>query len=61
MILGAKVAAINAGRVNVAQEDLQKLAVPALSHRLVLNFRGHAENISREEIVNEIVRTAAAG
>jgi MoxR-like ATPase len=60
MILGAKVAAINAGRVHVAHEDLQKLAGPALSHRLALNFQGHAEHVLREAIVDEIVQSVAS-
>jgi MoxR-like ATPase len=58
MILSAKVMAILAGRVNVAEEDLQKLAAPALAHRMALNFQGHAERVSRPAIVAEILQNA---
>src|SRR5438445_594485 len=43
LILAGKVRALSRGRLNVALEDLQALALSALRHRLILNFEGEAE------------------
>ena len=58
MILGAKVRAVVQGRAHVATEDLQQLALPALTHRVTLNFAAHADGVTAADIVKEI---AAAG
>ena len=55
MILAAKIRAILEGRVHVAAEDLQRAALPALRHRLTLNFQGHAEQIDPDDVVREIL------
>ena len=55
MILGAKVRAIVQRRAHVAAEDLQQLALPALTHRVTLNFAAHAEGVTASDIVAEIV------
>ena len=60
MILGAKAAAIVAGRVHVSGDDLRDLAEPALAHRLALNFEGHAERVPRSSIVADIVDNVPA-
>src|SRR6185436_154839 len=38
LLLGAKVFALLAGRANVSTADVERAAVAALNHRLVLNF-----------------------
>ena len=55
MILGAKVRALLDGRFNVAAEDIQTVAKPALRHRILLNFEGEAEEINTDEIIDEVV------
>jgi MoxR-like ATPase len=55
IILAAKIRALLQGRFNVAYEDVQHVALPALRHRLILNFEGQAEGIAPDEIVREIV------
>ena len=55
IILAAKIRALLQGRFNVAFENVQHVAVPALRHRLILNFEGQAEGITTDEIVREIV------
>jgi MoxR-like ATPase len=59
MILGSKIRALLAGRVHVAEDDLKHVALPALRHRLTLNFEGHAEQIDPDTIINEILQSAA--
>jgi MoxR-like ATPase len=55
MILGAKVRALSEGRYNVACADVKAMAVPALRHRLILNFEGEAEDIRTETVVESVL------
>ncbi|TVS15325.1 MAG: MoxR family ATPase [Planctomycetaceae bacterium] len=55
MLLAAKVLAIVAGREEVRSEDLRMVALPALRHRIALNFEGHAEEAGIDGIVAEVV------
>ena len=49
--LTAKVKALLDGRYNVAFEDVQSVALPALRHRIILNFEGEGEGIQTDEII----------
>ncbi len=55
MILSAKVRALIAGRANISFNDLKALAVPAMRHRLVLNFEGEAEGIDPDTVVANVL------
>ena len=59
MILAGKIRAVLDGRIHVAEEDLKHVALPALRHRLTLNFEGHAEQIDPDTIIEEILQQAA--
>ncbi|MFL7791333.1 MAG: AAA family ATPase, partial [Anaerolineae bacterium] len=59
LILGGKVAALLAGRYNVAYEDLRAVALAALCHRVLLNFEGQAEGVSTDDVVGEVIGTVA--
>ena len=56
LILAGKARAIINGRKNVSMEDIQALAHPALRHRLVMSFRAKADNITPDDIINEILQ-----
>jgi MoxR-like ATPase len=58
LLLGAKVVALLDGRANVSYEDVDRVAVPALNHRLVLNFAAEAETIDPAVIVERILHSA---
>lgn len=58
LMLGAKVLALLDGRANVSYDDVDRVAVPALNHRLVLNFAAEAESIDPSDIVVRIVQSA---
>jgi MoxR-like ATPase len=58
LILGAKVRALLAGRVNVTYEDVDRVAVPALNHRLVLNFAAHADAIDPRGLIERLIHAA---
>ena len=51
----AKIRALLAGRYHVAIEDIAQVAIPALRHRLILNFEGQAEEIQPDTLVKSIV------
>jgi MoxR-like ATPase len=53
--MGAKVLALIDGRVNVSFDDVDRVALPALSHRVVLSFEAEADKRSAPEIVSEII------
>jgi MoxR-like ATPase len=56
LILGAKLTALFAGRLNVAFDDVAATAPAALRHRLLLNFEGQAEGITTEAVVKELLK-----
>lgn len=58
LMLGAKVAALLDGRANVSYEDIDRVMIPALNHRLVLNFAAEAENIDPTTIIERIRQSA---
>ena len=53
--LAAKVQALLDGRFNVSFEDVRKVALPALRHRILLNFEGEAENLNPDAVVEDIL------
>ena len=56
IILGAKGNALAEGRVHVSYEDVEKIVVPALRHRIILNFQAEAENISADQVIGEVIK-----
>ena len=50
LILCAKVSALLDGRYHVAKDDIDAWALPALRHRLIINFEGEAEGITPERV-----------
>jgi MoxR-like ATPase len=55
VILAAKIYALLDGRYHVAVEDIRRAAVPALRHRIILNFEGEAEGKTAEDVLREIL------
>ena len=51
----ARVHALMQGRFNVSCQDVRHTAVPALRHRIILNFEGEAEGIETDEILETII------
>ncbi len=59
LILAAKAHAILRGSNHVAGDDIVAVATPILRHRLILNFAAQSEGITVEEIVKQLVTSAA--
>ena len=55
LIHGGKALAAMDGRFSVAIEDVQKVAIPVLRHRVSTNFQAQAEGMSNEDVVNRLV------
>jgi len=53
--LAAKVHALLDGRFNVSFADVQRAALPALRHRVLLNFEGEAENLTTDAIIEDLL------
>ncbi len=51
----AKAAAALDGRPFVVPDDIQRLAIPVLAHRLLLTVEAHAAHRSAEEVVNVLL------
>ena len=54
-----KILALMDGRFNVSVDDVRAAALPALRHRVILNFEGEAEGISTEAVVRSILDEVA--
>jgi len=57
LILGAKVCALLDGRANVAYEDLERVAQPALVHRLMLNYAAEADGIDTSHLIERVLKS----
>ena len=55
LILAAKIYALLDGRFHVSRADIDKAALPALRHRIILNFEGEAEGATSERVLEEIL------
>jgi MoxR-like ATPase len=55
LIIGAKIHAVLAGRVNVAFDDVKRVAAPALRHRLILNYEAEAKGVTTDRVVVELL------
>jgi len=55
LTLGAKLHALLDGRFNTSFSDVKKLYLPAMRHRVLLNFEGEAEGISTDAVLKEIL------
>jgi len=55
LTLAAKVYALLDARFNVGFEDVKRAALPALRHRVLLNFEGEAENITTDAIIEDLL------
>ena len=55
MILAGKILALLDGRYNVAFRDIKVAALPALRHRIILNFDAEAEGVSADTILTSVI------
>jgi MoxR-like ATPase len=56
LVLAAKVRALLEGRYNVSFEDVRRVYLPAMRHRILLNFEAQAENIPSDMVLEKILK-----
>src|SRR5262249_38815640 len=57
LVQGARAMAVLDGRYSVAVEDIKKVAIPVLRHRLSTNFQAQAEGKSSEDVIRKLLTT----
>jgi MoxR-like ATPase len=55
LVVGGKIRALLNNRLHVSAEDVRALVLPALRHRILLNFEGEAEQVDTDRIVADII------
>ena len=43
------------GRYNVSFEDIRRVYLPAMRHRVIVNFEAQAENIESDQVLLELL------
>ena len=59
LVTAGKILALMDGRFNVSVDDVRAAALPALRHRVILNFEGEAEGITSEAVIRAILDEVA--
>ena len=60
LVLAGKIHALTHGNAFVSVDDVRSAVLPALRHRILLNFEGEAEQVNPDTIVAELLATVAA-
>ncbi|QPJ65505.1 MAG: MoxR family ATPase [Candidatus Nitrohelix vancouverensis] len=55
LLLGAKAKALMDNRTTVSIEDVKSIARQALEHRIILNFKAEAENVTTPAVVDKLL------
>ncbi|MCA9241633.1 MAG: AAA family ATPase, partial [Planctomycetales bacterium] len=54
--LASKLSALLSGRYNVSFEDIRRVYLPAMRHRVILNFEAEAEGIPADSVLRDILK-----
>lgn len=54
LIMGAKAHAFLSGEYHVRRKDIKEVFGPAVGHRVILNFKGEAEGVKVEDLLDEV-------
>jgi MoxR-like ATPase len=55
LVLGAKAAALLDGRTVPSPEDVTRVALPVLRHRVLVNFQAEADGITSDEVIRRLL------
>jgi len=55
LVLAGKVRALLDGRYNVSFEDLRRVYLPSLRHRVLLNFEAQAEGVEADDVLLKVL------
>lgn len=59
LALAAKVRALLEGRFNVSFEDVRRVYLPTMRHRVIMNFEAMAEGVSSDQVLLEILENVS--
>jgi MoxR-like ATPase len=59
LVLASKVRALLEGRYNVSFEDLRRVYLPAMRHRVLLNFEAQAEGVESDTVLLQVLEHVA--
>ncbi len=57
VLMAAKIKALMDGRYAPSADDVRHVVVPALRHRVILNFEGEAEGVKTDEILAAVLKS----
>ena len=57
VIMAAKGHALMKGRFAVTPEDISAVVLPALRHRILLNFKAESERVSTDEVIEHLMKS----
>ncbi len=57
LVLGAKARAVLHGRYFVSRDDIRKVALPVLRHRIRLNFNADAEGLTTDDLILRLIES----
>jgi MoxR-like ATPase len=60
LVLAGKIQALNRGQAFVSIEDIRAVALPALRHRILVNFEGEADEVNTDTIARELLADVTA-
>ncbi len=55
LVLGAKAHALLSGRLAVSPDDIRRVALPVLRHRVLTSFAADAEGITAERVIDDVL------
>jgi MoxR-like ATPase len=55
LVLAAKAAALFDGRAHVSLEDVARVALPSLRHRIIRSFEGEADGVTADDVVRAVL------
>ncbi|HEV2148464.1 MAG TPA: MoxR family ATPase [Longimicrobiaceae bacterium] len=59
LVLGARARALLAGRFHVTPDDVRRVALPVLRHRVLVNFSAEAEGVTPDALVARLLEGVA--
>jgi len=58
-LVAAKIHAVFDGRFNASVDDIRAVALPALRHRVILNFEGEAEGVTTDQVLSQVLQSVS--
>lgn len=60
LLLGAKASALLDGRTVPSLDDVSRVALPVLRHRLLVNFRAEADGVTPDDVIGKLLAAVRA-